>query len=331
MVAAMVELAEEAGTEVRERFRMVRSMTIEVAGGGSGFVYKSGVTVPSGYSVPTKYYLTNANTYAGNTSFVGTSGSNETGHSGNGYARITLVSAVETTTDEVSVTGTRWVNIEKQIENGTFTGTFDYNGKVITETDSEGNEIEHEEDTINYVDYIESTGTQYIDTGRKPDSNTEFELSMAITDVSANHAIMGARTTSSSGRYNIFYYQQDIRWDYEAATTFTDISYTNNAIINITKNGNQTTIQTGNTTKTITDSTTEFSTPYNMYLFTLNSQGALDDRYAKMRVYYFKIYQNDVLVRDFKPALDENDVPCLYDTVTKQYFYNTGTGTFNYQ
>ena len=59
-------------------------------GGGSGFVYTSSTAanVPSGTSLTSSYYLTNANTYAGNTSFTGTSGSSETGHSGNGYARI---------------------------------------------------------------------------------------------------------------------------------------------------------------------------------------------------------------------------------------------------
>lgn len=63
-------------------------------GGGSGFVWTSSTAanVPSGYSVDTKYYLANATTSAGNVSFESTSGSTETGHSGNGYAKITPVS-----------------------------------------------------------------------------------------------------------------------------------------------------------------------------------------------------------------------------------------------
>ena len=62
-------------------------------GGGSGFVWTSSTAsnVPSGYSVSTSYYLSNAETYAGNTSFASTSGGTETGHSGNGYAKITPV------------------------------------------------------------------------------------------------------------------------------------------------------------------------------------------------------------------------------------------------
>ncbi len=61
-------------------------------GGGSGFVWTSSTAsnVPSGYSVATKYYLADASTVNGNTSFTTTDGtSTETGHSGNGYAKIT--------------------------------------------------------------------------------------------------------------------------------------------------------------------------------------------------------------------------------------------------
>lgn len=60
-------------------------------GGGSGYVLTSSSHKPSGYALGSQYYLSNAATYAGNTSFASTSGGKETGHSGNGYARITLV------------------------------------------------------------------------------------------------------------------------------------------------------------------------------------------------------------------------------------------------
>ncbi len=63
------------------------------ASGGSGYVYTSSTasSYPSGCLLNSSYYLTNAQTIAGNTSFPAPGGGNETGHSGNGYARITLV------------------------------------------------------------------------------------------------------------------------------------------------------------------------------------------------------------------------------------------------
>lgn len=59
-------------------------------GGGSGFVW-TGKNAPSGYLLGAAYYLTNASTKAGNTSFTAPGGSTETGHSGDGYARITCL------------------------------------------------------------------------------------------------------------------------------------------------------------------------------------------------------------------------------------------------
>ena len=63
---------------------------ISGGGGGSGYVYTSSTAsyYPSGCLLNSSHYLTSAATYAGNTSFASTSGGTETGHSGNGYAKI---------------------------------------------------------------------------------------------------------------------------------------------------------------------------------------------------------------------------------------------------
>ena len=60
-------------------------------GGGSGYVYTSSTAknYPSGCLLNSSYYLSNAQTIAGNNSFASPTGSSETGHSGNGYCRIT--------------------------------------------------------------------------------------------------------------------------------------------------------------------------------------------------------------------------------------------------
>ena len=63
------------------------------AGGGSGYVYtsSSASNYPQGCLLNSSYYLTDAKTIAGNNSFVSPTGSSETGHSGNGYCRITVI------------------------------------------------------------------------------------------------------------------------------------------------------------------------------------------------------------------------------------------------
>lgn len=61
--------------------------------GGSGYVYTSSTAknYPNGCLVNSTHYLINAKTIAGNTSFPSPSGTSETGHSGNGYCRITVI------------------------------------------------------------------------------------------------------------------------------------------------------------------------------------------------------------------------------------------------
>ena len=50
-----------------------------------------------------------------------------------------------------------------------------------------------------------------------------------------------------------------------------------------------------------------------------------------LRLYAFKIYEDDVLVKDYVPAQDSNGITCLYDKVNDEYLYDaTGTNTFEY-
>lgn len=59
--------------------------------GGSGFVFTSGTasSVPSNYLLSSSYYLIDASTVSGSNSFASPDGALETGHSGNGFVRIT--------------------------------------------------------------------------------------------------------------------------------------------------------------------------------------------------------------------------------------------------
>ena len=62
-------------------------------GGGSGYIYTSSTAsnYPSGCLLNSNYYLTSASMIAGNASMTSPTGSSETGHTGNGYVRITVI------------------------------------------------------------------------------------------------------------------------------------------------------------------------------------------------------------------------------------------------
>lgn len=49
------------------------------------------------------------------------------------------------------------------------------------------------------------------------------------------------------------------------------------------------------------------------------------------KVYYLKVgTTKDNLIIDAIPCLDNNNRPCMYDTISKKAFYNQGTGEFLY-
>lgn len=64
-------------------------------GGGSGYVYTSATAsqYPSGCLLTADDYLSDASTVAGSSSLTSPTGSSETGHSGDGYCRITVIKA----------------------------------------------------------------------------------------------------------------------------------------------------------------------------------------------------------------------------------------------
>ena len=78
-------------------------------GGGSGYVYTSSTasSYPSGCQLNSNYYLTSASTIIGTSSFISPyDGTSKTGHTGDGYARITATGVKHvpyTTTDTVLV------------------------------------------------------------------------------------------------------------------------------------------------------------------------------------------------------------------------------------
>jgi len=82
-------------------------------GGGSGYVYtsSSATNYPTGCLLTSDDYLTNASLIAGNSTITDPDGSSVTGHSGNGYVRITVI--------KVSNLGKIKVNgVWKDISNG---------------------------------------------------------------------------------------------------------------------------------------------------------------------------------------------------------------------
>lgn len=188
-------------------------------------------------------------------------------------------------------------------------------------------------DGYTQVDYIESSGTQYIDTNFKPNQDTSVEFKGIITQTESSKGFYGARTdTSSSDSYVLlasryFNNNKSYQFNYGGGGGILDLNVPYTNINKYLGNKNELYI---NDNLQITRETTTFSTPYNLYLMAVNTANT-PTLYAYERLYYFKIYDNDKLVRDFIPCYRNSDNEVgLYDLVNDTFYTNQGTGAFTY-
>ena len=78
-------------------------------------------------------------------------------------------------------------------------------------------------------------------------------------------------------------------------------------------------------------SSLEITATNSIFLFARNNGSVSANKPANAKIYYCKIWDNNILIRDLIPVLDANNVPCMFDKVTDQFFYNQGTKQFTYK
>ena len=176
---------------------------------------------------------------------------------------------------------------------------------------------------VNFVEYIQSSGAQYIDALFKPNQNTRVVVDFEITG-GTNEVLYGARVSSSSDGI-CFYKRTTGYYASQYNDTTADTSVANDTKRHTVDANKNVTYLDGEAVRTHTAGT--FTAPVSLVLFASNDNGAVK-YYANAKIYSCQIYDNDVLVRDMWPCYDPNGVACLYDKVTKNYFYNAGTGSF---
>lgn len=90
------------------------------AGGGSGYVYTAATAAnyPSGCLLTSALYLANAKTVSGATTFEAPTGGTETGHTGDGYIRITATNASSSGDYIINEKGSATFNYPEKIEAG---------------------------------------------------------------------------------------------------------------------------------------------------------------------------------------------------------------------
>lgn len=180
------------------------------------------------------------------------------------------------------------------------------------------------------LEYITSTGTQYLDSGFAPSSNYKVQMTFLIDTVVAYDTLWGVYEDGSPARGNV--------WGNYGTSNFFVIkhatTYSKGQTVEVTIDTNiKYTLEVDYSTKsvyldneyigTFTDSLTATSQTMTI----LNAVGGTAEK-LKGRLYGFKIFDGNTLIQDLIPAIDSNNVVCMLDLVTGRFFYNQGTGTF---
>lgn len=195
------------------------------------------------------------------------------------------------------------------------------------------------------VKYIESTGTQYINTGVSAPSGFRFVGTVAITNpdtTSTSCTIIGAYQNSTYNSITVYPNGNsgNSSWIIEGSkgsmTTngsghvFTTARYTPNVALQIdgaTSSDEFRLKLNGINYEAYTSPTTSTRASNNIYIFGVNNQGSFA-RGISMKLGVCKIYVNKELVRDYVPCVSTSGAAGLYDLITKQFYGNSGTGSF---
>ena len=179
------------------------------------------------------------------------------------------------------------------------------------------------------LEYIESTGTQWINTNVMPNENTKLDIDFSFTENTTNgHTqVFGSRENwQSKGFY--FGVQSDTLgngwWgQFNSSNTgaLSAASDRNRHTVSFSKN-----VYLDNTlVKTFTGGLTPYTYIALFGSFEGNTTAA---SCSCQKLYSCKIYSGESLLKDLVPAKTLNDVVCLYDKVSKTFIYNSGTGDF---
>ncbi len=186
------------------------------------------------------------------------------------------------------------------------------------------------------LEYLESTGTQYINTGITGTLNTAYEIIVQGTTFNTFNLIFGARNSATEADVATMFNNNSIVND------FGDYSKTRQQkSFNSTDIYHKFTVTNSKSNRTIYDWTTDtiytntntysesFTTRSKLYIGYCGAAAGLNScQNFKGYIFGCKIWDNGTLVRDFIPVLDVNGTPCMYDKVEGKFYYNAGTGQF---
>ena len=193
-----------------------------------------------------------------------------------------------------------------------------------------------------FVEYIESSGTQWINTGFSPsNANVRIEVTYqfaTLPAVGTLRYIFGSCFQVNQTNYDCIRFQYAVGSagncfigfgnTYKDGLTFD--SYDTNTVHTVVCDGGVFSLD-GTTSNAWDLSETTFAqtdSAHPVYLFGRNVNYSEERLLSSIRLYSCKIWDQGVLIRDFIPAVTNDTFGCLYDKVDGRFYGNAGYGGF---
>jgi hypothetical protein len=178
------------------------------------------------------------------------------------------------------------------------------------------------------VEYLESTGTQYIDTGLLPKNTNGFKLDIMVTSLTSENTPTGCMV--SGMRFVGIYFmpsQNRISYGWGTSVSQMSTSFTPNTKYHIETNyKNSRKITFGNVVVLDNLSTLSNNITNTFTLFKRNYGSTAGSFVGRM--YNCQVTDGENVIFDFIPVIAPNGEAAMFDQVSKKLFYNKGSGTF---
>lgn len=173
------------------------------------------------------------------------------------------------------------------------------------------------------IEYIQTNGTQYIDTGFVPNQNTK--VSVDFINEGAFGPLFGSRYNQTTNAFvcwvdaNVIYpHYGNAAYNVKSLSVDTRQRFVFEMDKNVARCG----------TNTVTCDEYTFAAPVPMVLFCQRNRSGLDARYVTGKMYRCQIFDNGIIVRDFVPCINYMGQAGLYERIQDQFYMQASGDAF---
>ena len=173
-------------------------------------------------------------------------------------------------------------------------------------------------ESARYVEYIEGDGTNYIDTRIYANPQWKYEAVFDINVKGGYYNLFGSDNTefrlflNSGGNRSIISYNN---------VDYNQDEYTVGEKIKVVMDKNQYYVN-DELKSTVAENTSTTAFRYSTWIFKARFVGRDNEKPCKMKLYSFKMWdENGTLQFDGRPCLVNEKYPCMYDEVSKKFFF----------